>query len=333
MRPQSIGLIVNPHAGRGAAYNLDAARRLVQALGVARVVTGPGLFGQEAAPDADIAAVTATKGRAVSQAVASAALQSGVDALVVIGGDGTMADVAMTVSRAAVRCPILGVGAGSINAGALVTCRAAQVDELKAADFAIRSVDALDAGCNGESLALAFNDIVIGTTIVGTVGGDFCDLDANAFFGGAQVPGEPMAVGVESARVVKRGKTGTVDVAFGAAVGTVVAAFAQCDAFWGKAIIGGVGLSSLAGAPAGCIVCDQPLVRTRLDLDAHRRTEPIRSAFVSLSAGETVEVTGLAHPAMLCADGNPLKALQPEDVAFMRVRPAVVDMLHPVRND
>jgi hypothetical protein len=259
--------------------------------------------------------------------VASAALHQGVDALVVVGGDGTLSDIAFAVFQAGSQCPILGVGAGSINAGDLMTCKASQVDMLQACEFQVELLNALETSHNGQTLALAFNDVVIGTTVVGTVDGAYQDLDANAFLESRQVPGKPRPIGGDSARVTKHNIRGEILVDSGQSVGTVVAGFANYECFFGKAIIGGVGLSGVAGAPAGCIVCEQALVCTHLDLAQHLQTEPIRSAYVSLLEDDVIRVTGLDYPAVLCADGNPLAPLRPSDISEIRIRPGAVAVL------
>jgi predicted polyphosphate/ATP-dependent NAD kinase len=327
VKPRSIGLIVNPRSGLGEKHNLEVARRLVQILGVEHVVTGPGPLGAETIPNAHVLPITMSSGRADSQAIALGAIQENVETLVVVGGDGTMADVAFTINKAGKRCPMMGIGAGSINAGDLVTCKADQLEKLIDADFIVESVGALVAGCNEEVMALAFNDIVIGTTVVGTVDGESVDLDANAFFDGTQIPGEPRPVGTDRSLVTKKGETGTIKVSAGILVGTVVVGFAHYDCFFGKAIVGGVGFSSLIDAPAGCLVCDQPLVRVQLDKQEYASMEPVHSAYVSLADGEVMSVTGMEYPAVLCADGNPLQRLHPTDEVQIRVQPNAVDVL------
>jgi NAD kinase len=327
VKPTSIGLIVNPRSGLGANHNLEVACLLIQKLGIKHVVTGPGSLGEEAVSNAHILSITALTGREASQAVAREAVKEGVEALVVIGGDGTMADVAFAINQAGKRCPIMGIGAGSINAGDLVMCKADQLEKLTDVDFVVESIDALVAGCNDEVLAIAFNDIVIGTTIVGTVDGRFIDLDANAFFDGIKIPGKPQAVGTDRSLVTKKGEKGTIKVSEGNSVGTVVVGFANYECFFGKAIVGGVGFSLLIDAPAGCLVCDQPLVRVQLDKQGFASMEPVHSEYVSLADGEVISVTGMDYPAVLCADGNPLKRLHPSDEVQIRVQPNAVDVL------
>jgi NAD kinase len=327
VRPKTIGLIVNPKSGQGAEYNLALARRLVQALAPEMIYTGQGQLDDTILADIHELSVTGQMGRSLSQALALMIVQRGVDALVVIGGDGTMADVAFALYQSAAQCPILGIGAGSINAGDLVTCKANLVGELASADFEIKSISALVAGCNGDDLALAFNDVVIGTTIVGTLLGNICDLDANAFMRGEQIKGIPQPIAGEMASVVKINATKQIIVSTGKSVGTVVAGFAQNPCFFGKAIVGAVGLTSLAGIEAGCLVCEQALVCTQPDRQKHVDSEPIRSSYVSLAAEDRIEVSGLTYPAVLCADGNPLKALQLDDICHIRVQPNAVSVL------
>lgn len=333
MRPKTIGLIVNPMSGLGAEHNLEIAYHLVQALKPEHIYTGSGQFGEAVLPNAHILSAGDLTGSAATEAIALMAVKKGVDTLAIIGGDGTMADVAFALHRVNLRCPILGIGAGSINAGELVICKASQVSDLANADFEIMSLNALEASCNNQILAIAFNDVVIGTTIVGTVQGSYCDWDANAFLGGQRVIGIPHAVGSQTAWVAKTSETKHTIVSNGTSVGTVIVGLARNSNFFGKAIVGGVCLSALIGLDAGCLVCDHPLVRTQLDRQSHQDMEPIRSAYVSLGQDEVIEVSGLTYPAVLCADGNPLKALELADIVRIYIRPNAVDVLRIAHSD
>ncbi len=118
---------------------------------------------------------------------------NGVEALVVVGGDGALADVAFSLYRAGVAAPILGIGAGSANVGPLVTCQAAEVGRLAGAQFTERTVDGLIAGANGAELGLGFNDVVISTTVLATVDGAVVDVDAREKMRGRNIPAAPVA--------------------------------------------------------------------------------------------------------------------------------------------
>lgn len=342
MNVARLGLIVNPSAGRGAAHNLGLARRAVIALAPDVVVTGAGPIGGDAltdavravAPDAvpdvvpDVFLLPTDRegpGRDITMTLACDAVRYGSDALLVVGGDGTLSDVALALDRAALRCPIIGVGAGSTNVGALVTCLGAGMEGLAPDRLSVEAVDALAVRVGGAA-ALAFNDVVVATTIVGTLGEDFVNLDADAFVHGRKELGTPRPLSSTGARVTKVGAGHDLVVGAGEDVGCVVVGFTECPGMYGKALVGGIALSSSVGVPAGCIVASFPLVFAEMDRETHRRMEPLKSSYVGLDEGETLEMRGLADGAYVCADGNPLKALTPDDVVEVRVRPRVVDV-------
>lgn len=321
-----VGLIVNPTAGPGGRHGEHAARAALGALRPRRVLAGPGALGADAVDEERLEPLDlAVGGRAATQALARAAARAGVDALVVVGGDGTLADVAAALHSAGLRCPLVGVGAGSTNAGALVTCRAADAGALAPERLHVRPVAGLHARVE-DLEALGFNDVVLGTTVVGTLDGAFVDLDAAAFHRGARLRARPAAFASPAARVVRHGPDGEVLVAEGTAVGAVVVGFTDKVDAVGQALVGGVSLSRWVGIPAGCLVSSFPLVFAGFDRAEHRRMEPLRGAYVGLAPDQALELTGMGGGAYLCVDGNPLRALVPGDVATVRVLPDVVDV-------
>lgn len=331
MKLDSIGLIINPNAGRGAEANLEIARRAIMSIGAKRILTGPGQLGELAVAKADVRPISELTGRAVTRWLARDAASTGVDALVVVGGDGTLADAAFAILGGEHRCPILGIGAGSTNVGDLITCRADELTNLDQADFVTESLHALIALCNEKILALAFNDVVIGSTVLGTLEGKVVDLDATTLLEGRKIPGQPQSITSTSALVTKVSGDKVTLVAQGPSVGTIIAGFAHQNRFFGKAIVGGVCLTSLVGLPAGCLVCEQPIVRSHMERANLEAQEPLRSAYVSLSEADAIQVTGVLPPAVLCADGNPLESLQHGDVTQIRVRMNAVDVLRVAR--
>lgn len=331
MKLESVGLIINPRAGLGAEANLEIARQAIKSIGVKRILTGPGPLGEWAVAKAVVRPVPELTGRAVTRWLAQDAVSTGVDALLVVGGDGTLSDAAFALFEGGHPCAILGIGAGSTNVGGLVTCRADELDKLDQAEFIAERLDTLVAQCNGRILGLGFNDVVIASTVLGTLEGKVIDLDATAFLEGKKIPGQPQSIAAKSALVTKVSGEKVVQVAQGPAVGTIIAGFAGDERFYGKAIVGGVCLTSLVGLPAGCLVCGQPIVRTHLEQSDLEEQEPLMSAYVSLSEADAIHVAGVSPPGVLCADGNPLVCLQPSDVAQIRVCMNAVDVLRIAR--
>ncbi len=313
-----VSLAVNPHAGLGAARNLAIARELLQVLEPSQVITGPGALGGDATTDPVLVEIAVDSANATRQ-IAREAAHRQADVLVVVGGDGSMADAALELHRLGSQVPILGVGAGSTNAGALVSCQSDELQSLLSSELEVTNVTALQLMSPDGELVLAFNDVVVGTTICGTLDGEFANLDAAAFMRGDRLRGVPGSVASETARVSKVSLRGELKVASGLDVGSVVIGFANTGELKGQALFGGLGLSAGASVPAGCLVATAPLVYAGFDKERHASIEPLRSAYVGLDAGETIRLSGFTAGAILCADGNPIWNLQSADVAEIRL--------------
>ena len=314
MKLERVGLIVNPHAGRGDAIAI--ARDAIRALAPREILVGAGAMGADAVRDqsARVFDWSAHAGTARTKFLAQQFANENVDALIVIGGDGTLADVALTIAPRAV--PLLGIGAGSANVGPLMTC--ANVTQLANARFATRALDGLIAGVNDGDLGLGFNDVVLDFTVLATVNDQIVNVDAAQKMIGANIPRDPEPVWTNDTRIVKKHARGETLVAHGDQVATMIVGLPD-ERFYGKAIAGGVILSSMLGDPAGCLVCNHLLVTTRVDRDAYYRAEPIISRYVGLNETDRVESTGLRDGVALCADGNPLKILRGDDRVQVRV--------------
>jgi hypothetical protein len=338
MNLQRIGLIVNPKAGGGSG--LAIARQVIDILAPREILTGIYEMGMDALrelpPVLRIFDWKPRVGPARTIFLAQSMAEEGADALVVIGGDGTLADVAFALHTKGLAAPILGIGAGSANVGPLITVHGSAVQRLVGADLTTRTVDGLVAGVNDHALGLGFNDIVIGFTVLATIAGQIVDVDAARKMQGENSPREPEPVWTERTRVVKRwvgveaasppAHPTEILIAQGDQVATVIAGLPD-NRFYGKAITGGVLLSGLLDDPAGCLVCDHLLVRTHLDPEAHRRSEPVVSRYAGLNETERIEAWGFRDGTVLCADGNPLALLRENDHAQVSVRRALVQTI------
>ena len=316
---ERVGLIVNPQSGAGRA--LLAAVEALRALAPREVWTGAGEMGGDALAGlpatAHLLDWSALSGRARSAWAAQRCVEAGVDVLVVLGGDGTLADVALAIQGSAV--PLLGVGVGTANVGPLVTCLAVDVGRLAGAEFEVVHVPGLLAGVNGADLGLGFNDVVVDFTVLATIDGQMVNVDAVGKMSGQNIRRDPEPIGGPDTWVIRREGAIETQVAEGAQVATLIAGLPD-ERFYGKAIAGGVLLSAMLDEPAGCLVCDHLLIRTTLDPAAHRRSEPVLTRYVGLRETDRLEASGFRPGAVLCADGNPLALLSATDIAQVRVR-------------
>ena len=211
--------------------------------------------------------------------------------------------------------------------GRLITCRASESCQLDPAKLETWNVDCLTAHVNGELLGRAFNDVVLGCTVVGTIAGELRDLDAAERSRGRLVAGTPRSIATPQSCVTRNAGNRATIVAQAESVGTVVAGFAE-PAFFGKAVCGGVCLTALTGLPAGCLVSNLPLVQVEIGAGTLAQTFPIVSSFVSLSKDITVMVEKVQEGSFLCVDGNPVRELGPSDRVVISVN---VDAIRGVR--
>jgi hypothetical protein len=312
-----VGLIINPKAGQGYPANARAAAAVMTALRPRRIFTGFGELGAEALAAAhfnDIVVLPAggAAGREQTQALAAALAARPISALVVVGGDGTLADVACALFGKKDRPALLGVGVGSTNAGNLITCRADALQRFDPRRLRVVPQRALLALDGDKILGMGFNDCVLGFTVVGTHDGAVQDLDAAAKLAGQTIPGKVRTVGTKQTSVQRSGPDGIVKVASGSKIATVVVGFAE-SSFFAKAITGGVCLASLVGAPAGCLVADQPLVRIGMRAEEVFAMPAINSAYLTFTEKHRIQVRGVKSGTAVCVDGNPVKLLGSQD--------------------
>lgn len=322
-----IGLIVNPVAGADKKQSLRAGREVIERLSAQTVLTGAEELGaaalaewqgrtQVCAQENDGA--RSPRGREQTRALACALVQENVDALVVVGGDGTLADVAQLCFDSGSRVPIVGIGCGSTNVGRLITLPAHRASEFDTARVEMWNPDCLLASVNGSQAGLAFNDIVIGYTVVGTIDRQRHDVDAYERMQGKLTLGKPRPAGSSQTKVTRVDSGTETLVAEGESVGTVIFGFSE-PRFVGKAITGAVCLAALCGLPAGCLVCEKPLAIVDVTAGALRAASPVASTFVAIDEGMEVRVEGI-EGAVLCADGNPLHRLRDTDRVAVSVR-------------
>jgi len=310
--------------------NLRVARVAVEALSPTQVVTGSGELGALALEGwrggLAIHPVRAKVGREQTQELGRRLLGEQLDAMMIVGGDGTMADVAEMCLDQAGSPPLLGVGVGSTNVGRLITCTGEAASRLHPGRLRAETVGTILASCNGQRLGVGFNDAVIGFTVVGTLAGRARDLDAAKKREGVDVLGTPKGIGTQGTRVVRIGPKGRRLIASGRSVGSVVLGFAE-RSFFGKAVTGGICLSTLTGLPAGLLVCGRPLVRVELEAKAFLQWPPLMSWFIGVDEGSRILIEHARRGAALCADGTPLQVLRTSDRVELAVRRAAMTVL------
>uniref|UniRef100_A0A7C3MES4 DAGKc domain-containing protein n=1 Tax=Archaeoglobus fulgidus TaxID=2234 RepID=A0A7C3MES4_ARCFL len=230
-------------------------------------------------------------------------LDGKVDVIAVFGGDGTVSDAA----SAKPRTPLLCIGIGTTN----VSPALCQPDFERLREVDIRG---LVVKFKGEE-RVAFNDIVVGSTILSTVDGRRVQVDAYRFMRGEKVVAKPrkFRARVEVGDRVVEGVFGNVFVAM------------TDRRFLGKGIAGGASLSAFLGFK-GVVACvSEGIVVSTYTKDDLRRIEPVVTTTVSFD-DENVKIS--AEEVISC-DGNPIGVGKAE----VRIVEGVVRVLKPFKED
>lgn len=327
---QRVGLVVNSTAGAGPEHCFRAAGQAIAALGASTVVTGPGSLGESAfrtsGPQIEILSYDLPAGRDGTRKLARLLADHELETVVVVGGDGTMADVAGVFMGSPHQPSILGIGAGSTNAGALVTCLADELTQLDGRVLRKHQLDTIEVNVVDGPSAIAFNDVVFSTTVVGTIDGKLVDLDAAALLDGRSEPAQPHNIGAQGTSVRIIGVNSDSLLSSGTDIGTIVVGFAE-QAFRAKAVTGGICLANHVGFRTGCLVADRPIAYFGATADSLLTDGPIHTSFLGLDATSTVLVSGIGDGAVVCADGNPVAVLNESSEVRVQTRPAAVSAL------
>ncbi len=298
---KNLGVIVNTAAGAGGAFIENAASCAISKFRDSHIIH-PHLLA-----------------RREGTVAAASNLASSVDAILVVGGDGTMSDVAYSLFNAGAATPILGVGAGSTNAGPLITVRFQELDRLDPSALIVQEVGGIMAFLNGEQVGLGFNDVVLGDTILTTVEGRVVQVNASEFMKGSKKPSPPSRAGTADSEVrIKRGGESPEEIVIHRGIFGQFFAAPLEERYLGKGLAGGTSLAAALGLPAGIAITSEPLVNFSIGAEELLLMEPIVTKTASIREVDDVVVTGIREGTCLNVDGNPLALLGPGDEVRMR---------------
>jgi hypothetical protein len=303
---RNLGVIVNSKAGAGKVANEKLAQKAIEKLSCCDIIRSN------------------PEGRKGTMLIA-AELALLVDAIMVIGGDGTMSDVAYSLFRSGATIPLLGIGAGSTNAGPLITVKAKEIDQLDPHDLYIREVGGILAVLNGEQAGLGFNDIVFGDTILTTLKGKVVQVSAAEFMKEEKIPALPSGAGAISSNISieRKGKNKLIHKG---EFGQMFASPLE-ERYLGKGLAGGTSLASALGLPAGIAITSEPLINYSIRQEEFLEMEPIVTKTASFREGDEVVVRGLKDGICLNIDGNPMAILKSGDEIRLRYIPCALRVL------
>lgn len=230
-------------------------------------------------------------------------LDEKVDVIAVFGGDGTVSDAA----SARPKTPLLCIGIGTTNVSpALCPADFEKLKEVEMRGLVVKFK---------WDERVAFNDVVVDSTILSTVDGKKVQVDARSFMRGEKIIARPrkFRARVEVGDKVVEGVFGNVFVAM------------TDRRFLGKGIAGGASLSAFLGFK-GVVACiSEGIVVSTYTKDDLRRIEPIVTTTISFDD----EIVRISSEEIVSCDGNPLGVGEVE----ARVEEDVVKVMKPFKEE
>ena len=196
---KTIGIIVNPAAGRGSELNKKTFNELIAKLAAYQLLIAAGSMGQEylhcMSSNQKIIGEQKYFNRRDTISMTQDMANDGADLLIGIGGDGTLADMSFGIYQTQQDIPIVGIGAGSTNVGSLIRFKASELADFNPENLREEMLNCVLAFHQDKLVGLGFNDCVIGSTVVGTLNGKQTDLDAVQRMHGRKVESQSQPIG------------------------------------------------------------------------------------------------------------------------------------------
>ena len=296
----NIAVLVGKEAAGGRAA--QQAARLAVALRGHRVHAVAGWGGEE---------IGGTVHKApAAEAGYVASLHAAVDVLyeqdpalyLLLGGDGLASYVASRlVQTGAARPRILGIAGGTANVGPIIALTTDELESLPLDKISFVCCDALEARDGARFLALGFNDLVLGNTLLSTINGQALTIDALRLAReGVKTPAAPLGSISKDLRVIKNGK----EVSGGlASPAQAVLSTLQQDDTYGRAVMGALCMAAGDRHTAALTLLDAPVVS--FESRPEGKTAFMTASQLLFRSGDELSLHGLFPEVCLAADGNP----------------------------
>jgi hypothetical protein len=230
-----------------------------------------------------------------------------------LGGDGLASYVAgRLVQAGAVRPKILGLAGGTANVGPIIALTLDELEDLPLHQISFVCCDALEARDGERFLALGFNDLVVGNTLLSTMDGQVLTIDALRLAQeGVKASAVPVSNISKALRVTKNGKEVPCGLASPA---QAVLSTLQHDNTYGRAVLGALCMAAGERHMAALVLLDIPVVS--FEKRPEGDTAFMTASQLLFKSGDMLCLSGLSPGVCLVADGNPF----PLENGSLRVR-------------
>jgi len=250
--------------------------------------------------------------------------------IITVGGDGLasyVADTVITHLAISQRPAMLGVAAGTANVGPIVSLAVNQLPFLKLDAMEIIEVDAIEVLDGSEHVGYAFNDVIIGNSLLATIGGKVSNISVEAL-----VTHDKKVTIQPGHKIVDKTFTITTNgqitkIKNNKEIKQIIVTSLQFDQLYGRAIFGALCLGKERGPMAAIGLSNRVIV----DADFVHWSEPEFTTIQHLVFTPNQEITlcNLGEDAHIVIDGNPY--LRKSQKISFRLLPAVLKVLRSHR--
>ena len=317
LKPVKTALLYNYKAGKGLAAETVVGRLCDFFAGDELLVTDPGLV----FPSLPVQLVDfepADGYFAVIRARVKALAEAGAERFISVGGDGTATYVRNAMYELGLNFPILGVAAGTANVGPIVSVTLEQLAGKHVSQCHEVCYDGISVFVDGKFQSLAFNDLIVGDTFLGTVEGQTRSISVAALLNeGVIQPKKPAEHIVTDDFVVDfNGKDLAPKLRD---IKQIVLAPVAHESHYGRAVYSVVGKCDWSEKKGVIALCDYIAVSFEDDGSGVDRFSATQ--YLIFGPNDQVVLRGFTEEACLICDGNPY--FLPSDRFEVRYEPAL----------
>ena len=251
------------------------------------------------------------------KAKVKALADAGAERFVSVGGDGTATYVKNAMYELEINFPILGVAAGTANVGPIVSVTLEQLEGRHISEAKEVCYDGIAVYVKDKFISLAFNDLIVGDTFLGTIDGQTCSLSVRALLErGEHTPVKPAEHIVTDDFVIEL--NGKDLVPNREIIRQIVLSPVAHESHYGRAVYGPVGKCDWCEKKGVIALCDYIAVSFEEDGTGVDRISSTQ--YLIFGPNDQVALRGLTEEACLVCDGNPY--LLPDDRFSVRYEPA-----------
>ena len=252
------------------------------------------------------------------KAKVKALADAGAERFVSVGGDGTATYVKNAMYELGINFPILGVAAGTANVGPIVSVTLEQLEGRHISEAKEVCYDGIAVYVKDKFISLAFNDLIVGDTFLGTIDGQTCSLSVRALLErGAHTPVKPAEHIVTDDFVIEL--NGKDLVPNREIIRQIVLSPVAHESHYGRAVYGPVGKCDWCEKKGVIALCDYIAVSFEEDGTGVDRISSTQ--YLIFGPNDQVVLRGFTEEACLICDGNPY--FLPSDRFEVRYEPAL----------